>query len=889
MPTLARRHASLLIWTLIVLAGAAAGWWQALRARAQLERSLLDDAESGAAAFRADEMNGLTGTPADLASPVYLSLKVRLARLQQADRRIRTVCIVRYLPATGRAILLADSEPPDSKKISNPGDDYAAAGRPLRLPAVLRGRLPALIGPEVDSSGTWVTAYAPVGGPAPAGAPTHPAEILALEVGAVHWRRDLFLAGLLTAGSAWLILGLPFGGWLVFSRLSAQRDLIRKLSQAIEQSRSAVVITDLDRRIDSMNSGLCAITGWRRDELLGQPVATLASGEATEAQFQEIFAAAGAGRTWSGETVNRRRDGSTYPARTVASPVYSDSGRLAHIIVLIDDVTERKQGEAALVYAKERAEAGERAKGQFLAMMGHEIRTPLNGILGFTSLLLDSPLTPEQRECIRTIRDSGESLLQLTNDVLDFSKIDAGRLNLEPQPCNPLECVEAALEILAARACEKRLELLHSAGVGVPAVVLADAGRLRQVLVNLLGNAIKFTAAGEVEVTVQAEPRPPARRVTPGPLPDGSASAGAWLLTFAVRDTGIGIPAEAFGRLFKPFSQVDSSSTRKYGGVGLGLAISRSLVQMMGGEISVQSEVGRGATFIFTITVDGAAPEAAPADSPDLVALRGRRIAVVGGSASFHRELVRLVESRGAQAVAYSREQLAAGEWDGALIDLRVAEAEDWRQVFAQRPELSSRPMVALVPIDFPAAERDALRSGFQALVRKPARHQALCALLAAGQRPGRRTTSPFTTGSRSPAGLGLRVLLVEDDPVNQRLIQKMLDNLGCHWDLAEDGSLALSRLGRGTHDLMLLGLHLPEIDGYAVIEQIRRGEAGDHNREIWIVALAADAHEAQRLQITTGGVNDCLTRPFKLADLEVALRRSPGRGSRPPGGRASS
>jgi signal transduction histidine kinase/CheY-like chemotaxis protein len=556
--------------------------------------------------------------------------------------------------------------------------------------------------------------------------------------------------------------------------------------------------------------------------------------------------------------------------------VYSDAGRLAHIIVVMDDVTERKQVEAALVYAKERAEAGERAKGQFLAMMGHETRTPLNGIIGFTSLLLDTPLTPEQAEFVRTIRDSGEALLQLTNDVLDYSKIDAGRLSLEPQPCNVLECVEAAFELLAARAGEKHLELLHSVAPGVPAMVLADPGRLRQVLVNLVGNAVKFTAAGEIEVTVTADPLPPGGGTTaPGPAP-------AWQLIFAVRDTGIGIPAEALGRLFKPFSQVDSSSTRKYGGVGLGLAISRSLVQMMGGEISVQSEVGRGATFTFTIAAGGTPGEGGDAAAPDLVALRGRRVAVVGGSEAFHRELVALVGAWGARAVDCAREELAAAEWDTAVVDLAPAEAGGWRQLLAAQPELPGRPLVALIPADFPGAEREALRGSFRALVRKPVRHDALRALVAASLRPGHLTGLPFIAGSRSPDGLGLRVLLVEDNPVNQRLTQKMLENLGCHWDLAEDGRLALSRLGRSVYDLVLLDLHLPEVDGYAVVEQIRRGQAGERDRDIWIVALTADAQEAHRLRVMNSGISDCLTRPFKPTDLEHALRRAPRRTARP-------
>ncbi|MFA5057852.1 MAG: ATP-binding protein [Opitutaceae bacterium] len=867
--SLSARRPLLLILTLVVVTGLGMGWWQMQRVRSRFLREVLDDTQRCAVAFHPEETRGLTGTPADFANPIYLSIKARLARLRQVNPGVRSVCLFRYSLGTGEAVLLADSEPPDSRRISNPGDRYAGSVRQPGRQAILQGPLPAFGGLQVDPSGTWITGYALIGETPPAGS----REILALEMTTDHWQRDQWVSGLQTAILTWLLLGLPLGAFLGFRRRREQSRLIRKLSQAVEQSRLAVATTGLDRRIEYVNAGLCVITGWRREDILGQPLGTLASSEAADGQFEEIFSAACAGRTWLGETVNRRRDGSTYPARVVASPVFDEAGRLTYVIVVIEDVTERKQVEAALVYAKERAEAGERAKGQFLAMMGHEIRTPLNGIIGFTSLLLDTPLAAEQRECVQTIRDSGESLLQLTSDVLDYSKIDAGRLSLEPQPCAPLECVEAAFELLAARAAEKRLELLHSVAADVPAMVLADAGRLRQVLFNLVGNAIKFTATGEIEVTVRSEPLPEGR---PLPSPSaGPASVRPRLLTFAVRDTGIGVAPENQAKLFKPFSQIDSSSTRKYGGAGLGLAISQSLVQMMGGEISVVSEVGRGTTFTFTIAAGEMPAETGSAETQDASALQGRTLAVVDDSVPLCGELVRLAESWGARALACRREQLAAERWDLAIIDLAASEAEAWRQVLQERPELSSRPLVALIPVDFSAEERDVLRGSFRAIVRKPARHGALLALLAASLQP--EVSALPAPGPRSAGGLDLRVLLVEDNPVNQRLTQKILENLGCHWDLAEDGRLALTRLDHGIYDLVLLDLHLPEVDGFAVIEQIRRGKAGLPNQGIWIIAMAADAQEAQRLRIMTGGVNDCLARPFTPADLEAALRRRLG------------
>jgi len=863
-----RRSSHVLIWALIALAGGVAGWFGMVRERDRAVRGLLDETRRCALAFSVEEIRPLTGSSADLANPAYLTVKTRLSRLRQVDPEVRVIRLLRREAGSRRVILLADSEPPDSKRAANPGDAFGGNGRP-GLREILRDGRPAAEGPEADAAGARMRGYALVGPPAgPAGGPE---EMLALDRAADHWRRDGWLAGLRAAAEVWLLLGAPWGALLGFGRLARADDLVRKLTQAAEQSRLAVVITGPDRRVEYVNSGLCAITGWRREEILGQPVRMLASGETTDEQFQDIFAAVASGRTWRGETVNRRRDGATYPARCVAAPLHGRAGRLRHIITVIEDVTERKQGEAALSYAKERAESGDRAKEQFLAMMSHEFRTPLNGIIGFTDLLLDTPLTPEQREFVATIRNGGESLLQLTDDVLDYSMLDAGRLTLEAQRCSPLECVESVLEASAARAAEKRLELLHAAAPDVPAVVLADPARLRQVLGQLVGNALKFTAAGEVEVTVRAERR------TEDELA-GRRGAGAWRLLFAVRDTGVGIPAAERGKLFKPFTQIDSTSTRKYSGAGLGLAISQSLAQMMGGEITVESEVGRGTTFTFTVVAGEAPAEVPEPGAGDQAALRDRTVAVVSAAPSLRRELAGLAAQWGARALECTQSGLAAEVWDVAVIDVARAEVEGWRQVFAQRPELSSRPLVALVPVDFSAAERGRLSGCFQTFVRKPARHGALGMLLAASLEPPAASAAPGIAGGTTPPGaLGLRVLLVEGNPVNQRLTQKMLENLGCDWDLAEDGRLALSRLERGTYDLVLLDLHVRDADGFAVIEQVRQGRAGAHNRSIWITALANDPAEAQRVLTVTGGASDCLARPCKQTDLEASLRRGMG------------
>ncbi len=864
MRPLTRRTVLIVSWALVGVAGAALGWRRAERQREETRRELMDDARRCALAFDGEILRRLTGTPVDLTSPAYLAVKTRLARLRLVGPEKRSLRLLRWGADPSRLILLADSEPPDSKQVANPGDEIAGIVDPPSLRVALRERGAAFEGPATGSAGTWVRGYAVIdAGTAGAGP-----DVLALEGAADHLRQDQWIAGAGTAGLVWLLLGLPFAGLLVWRRGVEQRHLIHKLVQAAEQSRAGIVIVRPDRRIEYVNAGFCAMSGWRRDEIVGQPSRLLAASETTEEQRQDIQATVQSGRTWRGEISHRRRDGGSFPARCVAAPLYNPAGRLTHIITVVEDVTERQQVEAALVYAKERAEAGERAKGQFLTMMSHEIRTPLNGIIGFTDLLLDTPLASEQREYVQTIRTSGESLLQLASDVLDFSRIDAGRMSLEPQPCRPLEVLESVLDLFAAHAAEKNLELLHSVAAGVPPVVLIDAARLRQVLVNLVGNAVKFTRAGEIEVTVGAERAPAAGASAP-------RAEQAWRLSFAVRDTGIGIAPGERGKLFKPFSQIDSSTTRQFGGAGLGLAICHSLVQMMGGEIALESEAGRGSTFTFTVVAGEVAVPARPDGLPDPGLLRGRVVGLVSTSPALRGELAGLAEIWGARAVACEREQLAGENWDVAVVDLRAAEADAWRGIFTQRPELTSRPVVALIPVDFPAPARAEPGRWFRALVRKPARHEALGMLLAASLQPPRAGAPAASAGTVPAGGLGLEILLVEGSPVSQRLTQKMLENLGCHWDLAEDGRLALSRLSRGTYDLVLLDLQLAEPDGTAVIAEIRRGHAGEKNRQVWITAVAGDPAEAQRVLTVTGGANDCLVQPFRPAELEAALRRS--------------
>ena len=363
-----------------------------------------------------------------------------------------------------------------------------------------------------------MTGYALIG-EAPSADPTKPIkEILGLDLEAATWRAQLWGAALQSTFYVWIILGLPTVALGVRRRQGEQREVIRNLPEAMEQSHSAIMISDLHSRIEYANRGLCQQIGYPRCELFGRNWRELRDPQSNHEAHAELAASIQAGRGWEGEWSNRRKDGCVYPVRGAVTPVKQRAGSIACYVWVFDDITETKRKEAELRDARDLAEAGDRAKGQFHAAMSHEVSTPLNGIVGFTSLLLDTTLSAEQREYVQTIGASGEALIQLTGDILDYTRIESGKLKLDPAACDPRECIEDALDLFSNRAGEKNRTAALRRDRRAAADVI-DGGRLRQVLSNLVGNAIKFTDQGEVEVSVLILP-------TPGRPAEGACDRG---------------------------------------------------------------------------------------------------------------------------------------------------------------------------------------------------------------------------------------------------------------------------------------------------------------------------------------------------------------------------
>lgn len=652
--------------------------------------------------------------------------------------------------------------------------------------------------------------------------------------------------------------------WHDLTKRKKTEEKMRLLSSVARESTSGIVITDAQERILYVNPAFEKMTGFSLNELEGRRPATMLQGSETSAEGKALLRGAVQSRNAATvELINYQKGGNPYWTEMHITPVFDGLGECTHFVAVQNDVTGRRKSEEALRAAMHAAEAGARAKSEFLAVMSHEIRTPMNGVIGMTSLLLDTPLSVEQREQVETIRVSGNALLTVINDVLDFSKIEAGRMDLEHIEFNLRDTVEEALEMIADAAHRKNLELNTTIDGDVPEWVWGDPGRVRQVLVNYLANAVKFTDSGEVQVRVMRQ-----------------EGEGGSLIRCAVTDTGIGLTREQQGRLFAAFSQADSSTTRRFGGTGLGLAICRTLACLMGGTVGVASEEGHGSTFWFTIRLEPGGHLHSQSARP---LLAGRRALLIDGNDIARRNMAARLLPTGLSVVEAATEEEArmaiqceasgGGRFDVALFGLRLDDANEFLAVSRLRnQQVSQLPFLIMTVSHGGNMWEHAMRLGSISVLTKPVRQSRLMSALAAllAESIGEPLPAIQKVAAQSCKG---NVLLAEDNPVNQKVARMMLTRLGCAVHCVSNGRDAVEAFKSRNYDLILMDCQMPEMDGYDATRQIRSHEISSGGR-IPIIALTANTLNGESELCHAAGMDFYLSKPIRIETLAKAIER---------------
>ncbi len=694
---------------------------------------------------------------------------------------------------------------------------------------------------------------------------------------------------------------ISFDNARLYSDLGRNEEKYRAL---FENSRDAIFVITIGADIMDVNQATLDLFGYTRDELLKLGLADIGVTGEQFAGFQNLMGEQGSVRDF--ELNLTRKDGVVMECLLTATLRRDDDGAPIAYQGILRNITERKRAARLLEEyshnleqmvedrtgeahrARQEAESANAAKSIFLASMSHEIRTPMNGIIGMTGLLLGTELTSQQRDFADVIRASGETLLTIINDILDFSKIESGKMELENQPFNLRECIDSALDLVVTRAAEHHLDLACIIEEDVPQAVFGDVTRLRQILLNLMGNAVKFTESGEVVVMVKVDretstqvdrhtsKQDDGERVSP-------VSVSTCVLQFTVRDTGIGIPPDRMDRLFESFMQVDASTTRKYGGTGLGLAISQRLVELMGGTVWVESEgiPGKGSAFHFTIHAEPAEmlpAVATPRDDRHL--LEGKRALIVDDNLTNRRILKLQFEKWGmlAQEIEFPREALAILErgesFDVIVLDMFMPVMDGAMLAREIRKHNASVPLLLFSSIA--QSEIGEYRTLFNAFLAKPIKPSLLFDVMAGLFDPSRRAPASAPQTSAFDAGLAsrhpLRILIVEDNAVNQKLAAHMLEQMGYRADLASNGLEAVESVTRQPYDVVFMDVQMPEMDGLEATRKIRAMSSVSQPR---IIAMTANAMQGDRELCLAAGMDDYISKPIRVNELVESLMRA--------------
>jgi len=677
--------------------------------------------------------------------------------------------------------------------------------------------------------------------------------------------------GLVVSSSAIATFILLLMAWIVYRlralnrAVSEQRDEILVLKSGIEESPLGVVLTDTAGVIEYVNPAFTLMHGYSPQEALGKTPRILKSGEMPDELYQSMWKTLLGGRSWNGELRNKTKSGDLIWIRASISPIRDSEGRLTHFMALHKDITLEKQLMLDVVKAKQEAEHANQAKSDFLASMSHEIRTPLNAIVGMSELIDESALNKEQAQYLGIMRNASDTLLSLINDILDISKIEAGKVEIEKAPFNLEDLVSQVSDLIAVRAAKKNVEVNCKLEADVPVFVEGDATRLKQVLMNLMGNAVKFVEKGWVSLNVKKV----------------KSDADCLELLFSVKDTGIGIPTDKAGAVFEKFTQADSSTTRKYGGTGLGLPISKMLIELMGGKIWLESEPGVGTVFFFTVSL---CPQKDRSEvylpKADIKELKDRRFLVVDDNL-VNRIITReITQSWGARCEGAAdaqaglgrvlEEQLAGSPFHGVFVDFNMPGMDglEFCRRLINDPAIDPKPALAVITSDTVRLKKEEFRAiGVKTHLMKPVKKKELldAALeMLAADRPAEAAAPQKPAGCSKEDLPPLSILIADDAADNRILMAAMLKGSKVRLDLAVDGLEALEKFRTGAYDVVFMDMQMPGMDGYEATGKIRELEKTEGRSRTRVVALTALATREDADKAIKAGCDDYLSKPIR-------------------------
>jgi PAS domain S-box-containing protein len=645
------------------------------------------------------------------------------------------------------------------------------------------------------------------------------------------------------------------------------------INNIIGSMTDALIVADLSGKIITVNRAICTLLGYAEKDLIGKNINLLFPGEEKNpfkaATFNQLIKH---GQLVNYETNYMTKDGEEIPMLLSCSVMKRDDGSITGVACVAKDITERKRAEEELKKAKEAAEAASKAKSEFLANMSHEIRTPMNAIIGMTALVLDSDLTEEQRDYLRTVQSSAYHLLDIINDILDFSKIEAGKLTIDNIDFNLRLTVEAVADTLAAQAAGREVEIVCLVHHEVPSLLKGDPSRIRQILLNLGGNAIKFTHKGEVVIWAELK----------------EETKDKATVKFMISDTGVGIPREKQEMIFEKFTQADGSTTRIYGGTGLGLSISKRLVELMGGEIGVESEPGKGSTFWFTVTFEKQQRKERETTGKVTVDIRGLKVLVVDDNRTNRKILIKMLEGFGCRAEeaeggAEAIEILKRAKYTGdpfkiVFVDMMMPgmDGEHTTIIIKNTPEIRDTAVIILTSLGGRGDVMHLRELGCNGYLIKPVKQSLLkdtiITIIGGKDREdlsGEIVTRHSITEKKFQ---DVRLLLVEDNPVNQKMTAAMLRKAGYMIDVVENGREAVEALERNRYDLVLMDIQMPEMDGYEATRLIRGREGKD--RHTVIIAMTAHAMQGDREKCLRAGMDDYISKPIEPQELLKKIKK---------------